>query len=180
MAIWRDAAILLAYVHNLGDGATAAAGTDSVDRGGPGGYASRVKRLGLVRIRVCSRCGRGGAELRGEDGERLVVPLDAVRARQLAGGGREEDVRSFTDLVLEQLAAAGVEAREVVLDVAEGRLRALFSFVRTGETDVVGCTAEEGVALALRGGLRLYATAEALAHAAVDKPKAARGPDTVH
>jgi len=139
-----------------------------------------VKRLELVRIRVCSRCGRGGVELRGEDAERLVVPLDAVRARQLAGGGREEDVRSFTDLVLEQLAAAGVEAREVVLDVAEGRLRALFSFVRTGETDVVGCTAEEGVALALRGGLRLYATAEALAHAAVDRPKAARGPDTVH
>src|SRR5436309_8876422 len=124
-----------------------------VDPGGPGRYASPVKRLELVRIRVCNRCGRGGAELRGEDAERLVVPLDPVRARQLAGGGREEDVRSFTDLVLEQLAAAGVEAREVVLDVAEGRLRALFSFVRTGETDVVGCTAEEGVALALRGGL---------------------------
>jgi len=172
--------MLRSYVHNLGDGATAAAGTDSVDRGGPGGYASRVKRLGLVRIRVCSRCGRGGAELRGEDGERLVVPLDAVRARQLANAGREEDMRSFTDLVLEQLAAAGVEAREVVLDVAEGRLCALLSFVRTGDTDVVGCTAEEGVALALRGGLRLYATAEALAHAAVDRPKAARGPDTVH
>ena len=138
-----------------------------------------MKRLELVRVRVCGRCGRGGAELRGEDGARLVVPLDAVRARQLANAGREEDVRSFTDLVLEQL-AAGVEAREVVLDVAEGRLCALFSFVRTGETDVVGCTAEEGVALALRGGLRLYATDEALAHAAVDRPKAARGPDTVH
>src|SRR5438094_5633712 len=143
-------------------------------------YASRVKRLELVRIRVCSRCGRGGAELRGEDAERLVVPLDAVRARQLAGGGREEDVRSFTDLVLEQLAAAGVEAREVVLDVAEGRLRALFSFVRTGETDVVGCTAEEGVALALRGGLRLYAAAEALAPAAVNRPRVVRGQATVH
>ena len=119
-----------------------------------------MKRLELVRIRVCNRCGRGGAELRGEDGERLVVPLDPVRARQLA--------------------AAGVEAREVVLDVADGRLRALLSFVRAGETDVVGCTTDEGVALALRGGLRLYATDEALAHAAADRPKAAGGPDTVH
>ena len=147
---------------------------------GLGGYASRVKRLELVRIRVCNRCGRGGAELRGEDGERLVVPLDPVRTRQLADAGREEDVRSFTDLVLEQLAAAGVEAREVVLDVADGRLRALLSFVHADETDVVGCTADEGVALALRGGLRLYATDEALAHAAADRPKAAGGPDTVH
>ena len=151
-----------------------------VDPRGPRRYASRVKRLELVRIRVCNRCGRGGAELRGEGGERLVVPLDPVRARQLADAGREEDVRSFTDLVLEQLAAAGVEAREVVLDVADGRLRALLSFVRADETDVVGCTADEGVALALRGGLRLYATDEALAHAAADRPKAAGGPDTVH
>jgi len=139
-----------------------------------------VKRLELVRIRVCNRCGKGGAELKGEDGERLVVPLDAVRARQLADAGRAEDVRSFTDLVLAELAAAGVAAREVVLDVDEGRLRALLSFVRAAETDVVGCTAEEGVALALRGGLRLYATDEALAHAAADRPKTAGGPETVH
>jgi hypothetical protein len=145
-----------------------------------GGYASRVKRLELVRIRVCNRCGRGGAELRAEDGERLVVPLDPVRARQLADAGREEDVRSFTDFVLADLAAGGVAAREVVLDVDGGRLRALLSFVRDDETDVVGCTAEEGVALALRGGLRLYATDEALAHALGDRPKPAGGPETVH
>jgi hypothetical protein len=139
-----------------------------------------VKRLELARIRVCGRCGRGGAELRGENDERLVVPLDAVRARQLADAGRSEDVRSLTDLVLAELAAAGVEAREVVLDVADGRLRAFLSFVRADEPDVVGCTAEEGVALALRGGLRLYATDEALAHAVADRPKPAGGPETVH
>ena len=139
-----------------------------------------MKRLELARIRVCGRCGRGGAELRGEDGERLVVPLDAVRARQLARAHGDEDVSSLTDLVLQQLGAGGVEAREVVLDVAEGRLRALLSFVRADETDVVGCTADEGVALALRGGLRLYATDEALAHAVADPPKAAGGPDTLH
>ena len=139
-----------------------------------------VKRLELARIRVCNRCGRGGAELRGEAGERLVVPLDATRARQLADAGREENLRSFTDLVLAELAVTGIEAREVVLDVDGGRLHALLSFVRADQDDVVGCTAEEGVALALRGGLRLYATDEALAHAAADRPKPAGGPDTVH
>ena len=77
--------------------------------------------------------------------------------------------------------AAGAPRRRcVVLDVADGRLRALLSFVHADETDVVGCTADEGVALALRGGLRLYATDEALAHAAADRPKAAGGPGTVH
>jgi len=57
--------------------------------------------------------------------------------------------------------------------VAEGRLRALLSFVRPEGADVVGCTAEEGVALAIRGELRLYATDEALAHAAAEPAKAA-------
>ena len=156
-----------------------------VDPGKPRRYASGVKRLELARIRVCSRCGKGGAELRGEDGERLVVPLDAVRARQLARADGDEDVRSLTELVLEQLGAGGVEAREVVLDVAEGRLRALLSFVRPEGADVVGCTAEEGVALAIRGELRLYATDEALAHAAAEPAKpapsgGAGGPGTVH
>src|SRR2546428_13969002 len=107
-----------------------------VDPRGPRRYASRVKRLELVRIRVCNRCGRGGAELRGEGGERLVVPLDPVRTRQLADAGREEDVRFFTDLVLEQLAAAGAGARQVVLDAGRGPLPGLLSLLRAGETDV--------------------------------------------
>jgi len=141
-----------------------------------------VKRLELVRIRVCDRCGRGGAEFKGDDGERLVVPLDAVRARQLGDAHGKDDVRSLTDLVLEQLAVAGVEAREVVLDLADGRLRALVSVQHADETDVVGCPADEGVALALRGGLKLYASEEALSRGAAAPAKAAPegGPDTVH
>jgi len=123
-----------------------------------------VKRLELVGVRLCERCGRGGAELRSEDGETLVVPLDPVNARALSGA--ECDLRSLADLLVERLPAAGVEASEVVLDVAEERLRALFSFAREGEEDVVACAAGEGVALAVRGGLKLYATDEALAHAA--------------
>jgi hypothetical protein len=139
-----------------------------------------VKRLELARIRVCNRCGRGGAELRTEDGESLVVPLDPVRARQLAAATDTGDVRSLTELILEQLGTGGVVASEVVLDVAEGRLRALLSFVHDRESDVVGCTAEEGLALAVRGRLKLYATDEALAHASARTPKQAGGRDTVH
>src|SRR5206468_1240615 len=121
--------------------------------------------LELVRIRQCARCGRGGAELHSEDGTVLVVPLDATRTRELAGEGTPDDLRSLTDLVLEQLDAVGSLPREIVLDLADGRLRALLSFERGGEADVVACTADEGVALAVRGDLNLYATDEAVAHA---------------
>jgi hypothetical protein len=142
-----------------------------------------VKRLELTRLRVCQRCGRGGAELRSADGELIVVPLDAVRARQLRDA--EGDVHTLTELVLQQLRAGGGAPAEVVLDVVSGKLHALFSLVRGEEHDVIDCTADEGVALALRGGLTLYATDEALAHAAARSGKAERhggpqGPGTLH
>jgi hypothetical protein len=112
-----------------------------------------------------------------------VVPLDAVRARELSGKG--DGLRSVTDVLLDQLAAAGTAVSEIVLDVSDGRLRALMTLVHDGETDVVGATAEEGVALALRGDLKLYATDEAIAHAAARSAKPARhggagGSDTIH
>src|SRR5437867_7965422 len=96
-----------------------------------------VTRLELVRIRQCNRCGRGGAELHAEDGSVLIVPLDGARTRELAGAGTVDDLRSLTDLVLEQLDAAGSLPREIVLDLVDGRLRALLSFERAGEADVV-------------------------------------------
>lgn len=144
--------------------------------------ATVVKRLELERVRVCQRCGRGHAELRSDDGATLVVSLDATRTRQLARPADDEDVRSLTDLMLEQLEAAGRQPGEVVLDVADGRLRALLSFDRDGEPDVVACTAEEGVALVARGGLRLYATDDALAHGESRSAKHDRdgGSGTVH
>jgi hypothetical protein len=144
-----------------------------------GRYADGVKRLELAGIRVCSRCGRGGAELRSGDGDQLVVPLDPVRARQLAGTEPTDDLRSLTEFVLERLDSR--QLGEVVLDVAHGRLCALLSLMRDDdESEVVACTAEEGVALAIRGSLRLYATDDALAHGAASKAARHGGPDTVH
>jgi hypothetical protein len=137
-----------------------------------------VRRLELSRVRVCGRCGRGAAELRADDGGRLDVPLDPVRARQLSGSA--DDLRSLTDFVL-----GGPGPRrigEVVLDVEDGRLRALVSLAPGDDSDaeVLAATAEEGVALAIRGGLRLYATDDALAHATPPRTPRDGDPDTVH
>ena len=138
-----------------------------------------MKRLELGRIRVCDRCGRGAAELRGADGEELVVTLDPVRARQLAGPEAGDGARCLTDVVLERLAATGAEVSEVVLDVIDGRLGALVSLVGEREPEIVACTAEEGVALAVRGAIKLYATDEALAHG-LARPTSPTPPDTIH
>ena len=141
-----------------------------------------VKRLELARIRVCNRCRRGVAELRGADGESLNVPLDAIRARQLSGDGRNEEIPSVTELVVAELAARGLTLGEVVFDVSDGRLRALLSLARGDDHEVVECTAEEGVSLAVRGRLKIYVTDDALAHrnAPVAKPEPEGGPDTIH
>ena len=137
-----------------------------------------VKRVEVARIRVCGRCGRGGAELRTADGEQLVVPLDAIRARQLSATEEPGDVRSLTEVILATFAMADVVVGEVVLDVSDGRLAALVSLDGGEHPEVVACTAEEGVALVVRGGVKLYATDEALAHGSPRPQKPA--PETVH
>jgi hypothetical protein len=140
-----------------------------------------VRRLALVRIRVCGRCGRGAAELQSDQGDLLSVPLDPVRARELTRPGAADELPTLPDVVLERLAAAGLVVREVVLDVTDGRLRGLLSVARGEEADVIGCTAEEGVSLALRGPLKLYASEEALAHGAGRRGRPDRhGPETIH
>jgi hypothetical protein len=147
-------------------------------------YPGRVERLELTRIRVCDRCGRGSAELRAASGASIVVTLDPVRARQLRDR-KSDDGRTLTEVLLEAIQASGAAVSEVVLDVSAERLGGLVSLIRDGDSDVVGCTAEEAVALAVRGDLRIYATAEALAHAAARPAKAAPhggagGPETIH
>jgi hypothetical protein len=120
-----------------------------------------VRRLELKRVRICSRCGRGRAELEGADGERIEVVLDAPRARDLSG--QQDEARSLTAFVIARAAESQTTFGEVILDLGPAGLRALLSVTRAGESDVVACTAQEGVELAVRAGLAMYATDEALA-----------------
>jgi hypothetical protein len=124
-----------------------------------------VKRLELARVRICQRCGRGRAELEGADGASLVVPLDPVRAHELERQGEADDLPWLSAVVLGLVRASGGAVREIVLDTEAHGLRALISITRGDDTEVVACTPQEGVGLAARGRLPLYATADALATA---------------
>lgn len=139
-----------------------------------------MTRLELAKVRICQRCGRGRAELTGSDGATLVVPLDAPRARELERPDDGEDVPWLSAVILALLTAGRRGLREVVLDAADHGLRALVSLGRNGEseTDVMACTAQEGIGLAVRAKVPLYATAEALA-TSVKKPDAG-GHETLH
>ena len=122
-----------------------------------------VKRLELARVRICQRCGRGRAELEAADGAALAVPLDPLRAHELDRRSGGDDVPWLSAVVLELVRATKGTVREVVLDADARGLRALVSITRGNDTEVVGCTPQEGVGLAVRGGLPIYATTDALA-----------------
>jgi hypothetical protein len=143
-----------------------------------GGYAEGVKRFELARIRSCRKCSRTAAELRSEDGVVMVVPVDAHRAHELSDPHAPGALGSLTEFVLSQLDAAKRRPTEIVLDLHDGRLRGLVALADDG---VIGCTAEEGIALAVRGDLPLYATDEALAHATARSTRSEHpGGDTLH
>jgi hypothetical protein len=137
-----------------------------------------VKRLELVRVRVCQRCGRGRAELEGADGAALAVPLDPLRAHELERQGAPDDVPWLSGVLFGLVKASGGVIREVVLDADPRGLRALVSISRGDDVDVVACTPQEGVGIAARGRLPLYATADALATPG-DEPDAS-GHDRLH
>ena len=134
-----------------------------------------VKRLELGRLRLCKKCGRGGAELRSADGELMVVAIDPLRVRELRGEPPSDDVESILDRWLASLRRDGDEPQEVVLDLSDGKVRGLLTCARGDTHDVISCTAEEGVALALRGSLKLYATEEALAASSTRSAKPDHG-----
>ena len=137
-----------------------------------------MKRLQLARVRICQRCGRGRAELEGTDGASLTVPLDPLRAHELERQGQADDVPWLSAVMIALLDAASGSMREVVLDTDESGLRALLSIARGDDTEVVACTAQEGVGLAARSGVPLYATAEALA--GTEKPTDDDGHERLH
>jgi hypothetical protein len=143
-----------------------------------------VKRLELKRVRVCGRCGRGRAELESPTGDRLVVSLDATRARtleRLAGAGAGDastnpPARTVADFLLAEVARSGGRATDVVFDKGLEGLRALLAVQRGDDTEVLACTAEEGLELAVCGRLPLYADDDVLAR---DRPEPADG-HTLH
>src|SRR5688500_1848838 len=134
--------------------------------------ASRVKRLDLADIRICRRGGRGRANLLSGDGDAVAIPLDPARARVLSAATTDADLGWLSQLVMERLAQDGHALAEIVLDLDGQALRALISCTRGGELEVLACTPQEGVELAMRSGVPLYATAEALAHATGGTPAA--------
>lgn len=135
-----------------------------------------MKRLELGEVRICRRCGRGRATLVTDDGETIGIPLDPARAR-LLGEASDTGVAWLSALVLERLAQDGHTMTEVVLDADQGVLRALVSCRRGESAELFACTPQEGVDLANRGGVTLYATDEAIALAAGAR---ARSGDTLH
>lgn len=146
---------------------------------GPAAIDGAVQRLELVRVRICQRCGRGRAELEGRDGASLVVPLDPARAHELESRGEAgDDVPWLSAVLLDLVRASGGTVQEVVLDADGHGLRALVSIARGDDVEIVGCTAQEGVGLASRGRLPLYATADALATGTA--PDDGEGHDRLH
>ena len=125
-----------------------------------------MKRLELGAVRICGRCSRGRATLVTDDGDTISIPLDPARARVLGRNESSSDVSWLSELVLEGIARDGLSLQEIVLDLEDGVLRALVSCRRGEEPEMFACTPQEGVELANRSGVSLYATDEALAHAA--------------
>ena len=116
-----------------------------------------------------------------------MVRLEPARAVELKSSARGEEMRWLTDVVLAQLEASGLVVREVVLDVVDGTMRAFLTLGRRGddarEPEVVACTPEEGLAVAIRGAHRLFGTDEALAaprRSAAPRDEGGAGGGTLH
>ncbi len=138
---------------------------------GAWGYCSQVvKRLEFKRVRVCKRCGRGRAELESPAGDRLTVTLDPTRARALerlarpdaADAQTDPPARAVADFLLAEVARSGARPGDVVFDQGLEGLRALLTVHRGDDSEVLACTAQEGLELAVRGGLPLYADDDVL------------------
>lgn len=114
-------------------------------------------RLVLVGLKTCERCHRAIAYLMSEDGEHtLGIALDAIKAREISGNCRGVGQEKFlTDLLLQSLASSPNIPREIVLDFhEEGFLYARVDLT----TEIITCSAQEGIAFAAAAGIPLNAT----------------------
>ena len=118
-----------------------------------------MKRLTLVGLRACEHCHRAIAHLMSEDGEHtLGIALDAIKAREMSRKGQE---KFLTDLLLQSLASSPNIPREIVLDFhEEGFLYARVDLT----TEIITCSAQEGVAFAAATGTPLNATERIFEH----------------
>jgi hypothetical protein len=136
-----------------------------------------VQRLELTRVRACERCGRGRADLTAGTGDVLTIALDPAAVAELQGSQAETDVAWLSSFVVERSRAHGESLREVVLDEGPNGLRGLLTVSRGDATDVLACSPDQALTLAMRATLPLYATAEALDAGARREPS---GGDRLH
>lgn len=122
-----------------------------------------MKKLELVGLKACPHCKRAVAYLMTEDGEHtLGIALDAIKAREISRRCQEPGQEKFlSDLLLQLLASSSYVPREIVLDWDEEG----FLFARVDiTTEIISCSAQEGVALAAAAGIPLYATERIFEH----------------
>lgn len=124
-----------------------------------------MRRVDLGTIRICKRCGRGRAELIAGDGDTLVVRLGPNRARLLADLPEREqpDVPWLGALVVRRAAEEALTVSDVVLDDGPQGLRGLITWAAgDASVTVAACEPEEALETALRLGVPIFATDEAL------------------
>lgn len=131
-----------------------------------------MRRLELGAIRICKRCGHGRAELLTDDGESLSVRVGPNRARVLAAleSGSTEDVPWLGDVVAGGAQTTRLCVSDVVLDDGPVGLRGLVTWTGDDGVTVAACEPDEALETAMRMGVPIFATDEALGAASATEP----------
>jgi len=122
-----------------------------------------MKRLELVGLKPCPHCHRAIAYLMTQDGEEtLGIALDATRTRELSynheGPGGE---KCMTGFLVRLLAASSYVPRQVILHWnQEGFLCSIIDLT----TEMITCSPQEGLALAILASIPLFAEEEIFEH----------------
>ncbi len=119
-----------------------------------------MKRLALVRVRVCAQCRRAVAFLKSDDGEHAFgLPIEPDKARELLSRHHATGGEKFlADLLLRLLARSPSGLCQVVLDCNKGGfLSATLDISLDGKTESFSCSPEEGLGLAIAAEIPLYA-----------------------
>jgi hypothetical protein len=136
-----------------------------------------MKKLVLVGLKPCPHCRRAVAYVTTEDGEHtLGIALDAIKAREISGKCRGVGQEKFLiDLLLQSLASSPNVPREIVLDFhEEGFLYARVDLT----TEIITCSAQEGIAFAAATGTPLNATERIFEHIRLFHPPHAESEGT--